>query len=126
MTKRPGVMSMDELMGMASAPEPIPAPEPAPVAPIVEPEVPEPPPAETAPQAPPKGSAKALPPVFRTSLYFHRAVHDALRDIAHEERLNVSDLINEGIEAVLKARDLPPIADLKAKGMPKRKRAGTR
>jgi hypothetical protein len=38
-----------------------------------------------------------LAPMFRTSVYFHRAVHDVLRDIAHNERRSITDLINEGL-----------------------------
>lgn len=50
---------------------------------------------------------------FRTSLYFHRSVHDVLRDIAHAERKNVSDLINEGLDHVLTSRNYPTTEDLR-------------
>jgi hypothetical protein len=35
---------------------------------------------------------------------FARVVHDKLRDIAHEERKTVTDLINEGLDDVLRKR----------------------
>lgn len=41
---------------------------------------------------------------FRTSIYFDRAIHDRLREIAFAERKTVTDLINEGVEHVLQNR----------------------
>ena len=115
MTKRPSVMSLDDLMRPEVAPEPLIA-EPVPMA-EVEPE------AVEAEGEPPEPTRKATPGTFRTSLYFHRNVHDALREIAFRERSTVSDLINEGLETVLKARGYPTAAEIKKKGVPKRKRA---
>ena len=51
--------------------------------------------------------------MFRTSVYFSRAVHDKLRDIAHEERKTITDLINEGLDHVLTSRNYPNTAELK-------------
>jgi len=56
-----------------------------------------------------------LAPVFRTSVYFHRSVHDVLRDIAHEERKSITDLINEGLDHVLAKRSYPGTGDLRRK-----------
>jgi hypothetical protein len=66
---------------------------------------------------------KTAPPVvkaaqseaFRTSVYFHRAVHDKLRAIAFEERKTIMDLINEGLDHVLTSRHYPTISELRAK-----------
>jgi hypothetical protein len=66
----------------------------------------------------PRGQPKAPPPeppMFRTSVYFARAVHDTLRDIAHDERKTVTDLINEGLDHVLASRNYPTTAELKEK-----------
>ncbi len=120
MTKRPSVMSLDDLMGAKaetlppSTPGPGAVPQPEPVPPVPVDLV-----LDEAPQPP---GRKPVPDVFRTSLYFHRTVHDALREIAYEERLTISDLINEGIDHVLKGRAYPSAADLKTKGARKRKR----
>lgn len=122
-------MSLDDLMGPQAeaprppAPDPSPRAEPPPAESVAEPEpvaVLAPEPVET--EAPRKGGRKPVPDVFRTSLYFHRTVHDALREIAYDERLTISDLINEGIDLVLKGRGYTSAADLKAKGPRKRKR----
>lgn len=121
MTKRPSVLSLDDLMRPKVEPEPIAEPAPPPV----EPEQPQPEPVKA--EDPPAAAVDAAPaetPVadapadkgaraFRTSLYFHRSVHDVLRDIAHAERKNVSDLINEGLDHVLKVRKLPTTAELR-------------
>ncbi len=53
--------------------------------------------------------------MFRTSVYFSRAVHDTLRDIAHEERKSVTDLINEGLDHVLTSRNYPTVAEVRGK-----------
>lgn len=63
-------------------------------------------------QAPAK---KASDTHFRTSVYFSRAVHDKLREIAFEERKTVSDLIHEGLDAVLTSRNYPTTAELRGK-----------
>jgi hypothetical protein len=57
--------------------------------------------------------AKAEPTTFRTSVFFSRAVHDKLRTIAFEERKTVTDLINEGLDAVLQARNYPSTKQLR-------------
>lgn len=121
MTKRPSVLSLDDLMGPKVEAEAIAEPAPPPVEPQPEPVKAEPvelpaPPAEAPPTEP---VAAGEPPLekgqraFRTSLYFHRSVHDVLRDIAHAERKNVSDLINEGLDHVLKVRKYPSTAELR-------------
>ena len=56
-----------------------------------------------------------MAPVFRTSIYFHRTVHDILRDIAHDERKSITELINEGLDHVLAKRNYPGTADLRRK-----------
>jgi len=58
---------------------------------------------------------RGLAPVFRTSVYFHRSVHDVLRDIAHDERKSITDLINEGLDHVLAKRNYPGTTDLRRK-----------
>jgi hypothetical protein len=66
----------------------------------------------------PRATLKRPPPPpshFRTSVYFSRAVHDVLRDIAHEERKSITDLINEGLDHVLTSRNYPTTATIRAK-----------
>ena len=63
------------------------------------------------PGSAPKGGDPTA--TFRTSVYFHRAVHDKLRLIAFEERKSVTDLINEGLDAVLRARGYPTTGELR-------------
>jgi len=53
-----------------------------------------------------------MAPVFRTSIYFHRTVHDILRAIARDERKSITELINEGLDHVLAKRNYPGTADL--------------
>ena len=93
MVKRPSVVDLDSFMVAkpAETPRAAPAASDAP-----------------ADQGGDKG-AKA----FRTSVYFHRSVHDVLRDIAHAERKNVSDLINEGLDHVLTSRNYPTTEELR-------------
>lgn len=62
--------------------------------------------------APAKGEAAML----RTSMLYHRAVHDVLRSIAFEERCSITDLVNEGLDHVLTKRNFPTIKDLKRNG----------
>lgn len=52
---------------------------------------------------------------FRTSLYLHRAVHDALREISFHERVSIHDLLREGIDHVLKTRAKPSTSELSGK-----------
>lgn len=61
--------------------------------------------------------AKGEAAMFRTSVYFPRAVHDKLRAIAFEERKTVTDLINEGLDQVLTSRNYPTTAELREKGI---------
>jgi hypothetical protein len=49
-----------------------------------------------------------------TSLYLPRAVHDALRQAAFDERVKIHDVVMEGIEAALRQRGYPSIERLKA------------
>jgi hypothetical protein len=79
-----------------------------------EPAQPAAPPVETA-AAPAKPAGSAPPEMFRTSVYFSRAVHDKLREIAFEERKSVTDLINEGLDHVLAARSYPTTAELRTR-----------
>jgi hypothetical protein len=76
-----------------------------------------PPPAAVVPEIPasPKTAAKPEPENFRTSVYFSRAVHDKLREIAFEERKTITDLINEGLDHVLSSRNYATTAELRGK-----------
>jgi hypothetical protein len=113
--KRPAVLDLGSLMvsgAPATAPpdEPTAGQEPSPAA------EPRRAPARVA-KAVPAVVAKPDPAMFRTSVYFSRAVHDKLRDIAHEERKTITDLINEGLDHVLTSRNYPTTSELK-KGEP--------
>lgn len=68
---------------------------------------------ETVPPAKATKPAKVASTNFRTSVFFSRAVHDKLRTIAFEERKTVTDLINEGLDAVLQARNYPSTKELR-------------
>lgn len=57
--------------------------------------------------------AKEEAAMFRTSVYFSRAVHDQLRAIAFEERKTITDLINEGLDHVLTARNYPTTGEIR-------------
>jgi hypothetical protein len=92
-TKRPPVLALESFLVNASPP-PAPVPEPNPA---------------------PEPQLLQLAPTFRTSVYFHRGVHDILRDIAHDERKSITDLINEGLDHVLAKRNYPGTADLRRK-----------
>lgn len=48
--------------------------------------------------------AKAPSLLMRTSLYVHKGVHRYLKELAFHEEKKVQDLINEGIELLLKER----------------------
>lgn len=52
--------------------------------------------------------------VVHTSLYLPRAVHEALRRAAFDERVKIHDLVMEGIEAALRQRGYPSVERLKA------------
>ncbi len=53
------------------------------------------------------------PATVHTSLYLPRLVHDALREIAYDERVKIHDVVVEGIDAALKRRGYPPVESLK-------------
>jgi hypothetical protein len=91
---RPSVINLDNLMVKPATPNPASAPD----------ETPQPKP------------EPGLSPTFRTSVYFHRAVHDVLRDIAYHERKSITDLINEGLDHVLASRSYPSTAKLRDGG----------
>jgi hypothetical protein len=55
----------------------------------------------------------SLSDAFRTSIYFHRKVHDALREVAFRERKTISKLIHEGPNHVLTKRGYPSIEQLR-------------
>lgn len=80
----------------APAPAPVVAlPQPAPVA---------------APKAAKKGTLKER--TRPQSLYLEIPVHEALREIAFVERTSMHALFLEGIDAVLKRRGAPSIAEM--------------
>jgi hypothetical protein len=54
------------------------------------------------------------PDVVHSSLYLPEPVHEALREAAFHERCKIHDIIMQGIEAALKKRGYPSIADLRA------------
>jgi hypothetical protein len=54
------------------------------------------------------------PATVHTSLYLPRAVHDALRHAAFDERVKIHDIVMEGIEAALRQRGYPSIDRLKS------------
>jgi hypothetical protein len=95
-TKRPPVLALENFL-VNTSPPPAPAPECRPTL-------------ESTPTLEPQPQPA---PTFRTSVYFHRGVHDVLRDIAHDERKSVTDLINEGLDHVLAKRNYPGTADLR-------------
>lgn len=51
----------------------------------------------------------------KTSLYLKPAVHDKLKEIAFHERKKVHDLVNEGLDLVLKDRHYPTAHEIAAK-----------
>ncbi len=53
------------------------------------------------------------PETVHTSLYLPRAVHDALRKAAFDERVKIHDVVMEGIEAALRERGYPSIERLR-------------
>ena len=107
---RPAVLDLDSLIVNAApatqASPPDETPEMSPAAPA----------AKDAPSGEGRGqtpAARGNPSMFRTSVYFSRAVHDKLRAIAFEERKTITDLINEGLDHVLSARNYPSVAELR-------------
>jgi predicted DNA-binding ribbon-helix-helix protein len=93
MTKRPAIIELDDMTVGAQRPAPTNKTDPAP---------------ETV-EAKPQGLRKHYagqktsydPDVLRTSFYFHRAVHDKLREIAYTDRVSISSLIMTGLDKVL-------------------------
>jgi len=108
MTKRPNVFDLNSLM--------VRKPDVAVVAPSTADESAAPPVAVAS--TPSKRAASAPPEMFRTSVYFSRAVHDKLREIAFEERKSVTDLINEGLDHVLTSRNYATTGELRDKKRP--------
>ena len=124
--KRPAVMNLDDLMSGNPAAEFSEVEQPIPAAVPAKSQATEAKPIEsvnvdmaeeendasaTAPVR--KPLRKATPETFRTSMYFARSVHDVLREIAYVERKTISDLINEGLDKVLKARGRPSLRELR-------------
>src|ERR1700733_7252937 len=99
MSKRPNVFDLDSLM--------VKKPTAAAQAPAVS-DTQEKAPDPVEPKAAPPRALESVPPpaakMFRTSVYFSRVVHDKLRDLAHEERKSITELINEGLDHVLTSR----------------------
>jgi hypothetical protein len=110
-TKRPPVLAIDNFLVRPPEPQVRPTSEfqrpPNTTKPKLDRPVPEP---ELVSPVPP---SVILAPMFRTSVYFHRGVHDVLRDIAHNERRSITDLINEGLDHVLAKRNYPGTAELR-------------
>jgi hypothetical protein len=110
-TKRPPVLAIDNFLVRPEDPQVRPTSEfqrpPNTAQPKLGRPVPEP---ELVSPVPPTA---ILAPMFRTSVYFHRGVHDVLRDIAHNERRSITDLINEGLDSVLAKRNYPRTAELR-------------
>jgi hypothetical protein len=51
--------------------------------------------------------------VPRTSIYFHRKVHDQIRAIAFEERKSVAGVIHDALDDFLRKRSFPTTEELK-------------
>ena len=112
MSKRPSVFDLDSMIVKKPAPQAVVAGTQSMESETID-QTP------VAPKSAPAAPRGPVPPVaskmFRTSVYFSRVVHDKLRDIAHEERKSVTDLINEGLDHVLTSRNYPPTAMLREK-----------
>jgi hypothetical protein len=93
-TKRPPVLAIDNFLVRPPEPQVRPTSE-----------------FQPPPNTTPSGADFAS--MFRTSVYFARGVHDVLRDIAHNERRSITDLINEGLDHVLAKRNYPGTAELR-------------
>jgi hypothetical protein len=96
--KRPAVLDLGNFL-VKSAPAAEAAPSPA---------------IDAAPESS-KAAVGVAPDSFRTSVYFSRAVHDKLREIAFGERKTITDLINEGLDHVLTSRHYATTAELRGK-----------
>jgi cell pole-organizing protein PopZ len=98
--KRPAVLDLGNFL-VKSAPAAEAAPSSAPAI-------------DAAPESS-KAAVVVAPDSFRTSVYFSRAVHDKLREIAFGERKTITDLINEGLDHVLTSRHYATTAELRGK-----------
>ena len=101
---------------MMSEPEPPPPPEPA----APEPSAPRGVVAlksrrRTASIQKPVGEGTLKQRAHQLSVYLEAPVYDALREIAHVERIKLHPLILEGIDLVLKSRGAPSIKELTKK-----------
>ena len=99
--KRPAVLALDNFL--------VKAVPPADSAPSSAPAI------DAAPEESSRPAASVAPDSFRTSVYFSRAVHDKLREIAFGERKTITDLINEGLDHVLTSRHYATTAELRGK-----------
>ena len=54
------------------------------------------------------------PRILHSSVYLPEPVYEVLRKIAFDERLKIHDLVLEGLDAVLRRRGCPSVADLKS------------
>jgi hypothetical protein len=100
---------------MMSEPEPPPPPEPAAPAPSAPREVVSIKPRRTASPQKPAGEGTLKQRAHQLSVYLEAPVYDALREIAHVERIKLHPLILEGIDLVLKKRGAPSIKELTKK-----------
>lgn len=64
-----------------------------------------------APVAPAEAEARAL---VRSTLYLPGAVHEALREVAYQERCKIHDVIMSGIDVELRRRGYPGVEALKS------------
>lgn len=53
--------------------------------------------------------------VVRSSIYLPAGVHDALREIAFDERCKIHDVIMQALDAALRHRGYPGVEALKGK-----------
>jgi hypothetical protein len=100
---------------MMPEPEPPPPTEPAASAPIAPREVVSLKPRRTASPQKPVGEGTLKQRAHQLSVYLETPVYDALREIAHVERIKLHPLILEGIDLVLKKRGAPSIKELTKK-----------
>jgi hypothetical protein len=100
---------------MMSEPEPPPAPEPVAPEPSAPREVVSLKPRRAASVQKPVGEGTLKQRAHQLSLYLEAPVYDALREIAHVERIKLHTLILEGIDLVLKKRGAPSIKELTKK-----------